>query len=198
MFRRVALVALLGLVTACADAPAQTPTTTSEPGNGTSITPAPSVEGTTSTTAPEPDPDLAPDFTLELADGGSFTLYQSERPVYVIFWAEWCPVCRRELPVVDRVAADYADRVDFVAPAWKSAEDAARQVAADLFQSGVIKWGLDPDQVIFDLYNIPFQPVTVLIGSDRRVLEAWAGVRSEDRIRESVDALLAVSGESSP
>jgi hypothetical protein len=32
---------------------------------------------------------LAPDFTLELGDGGSYTLSDGEKPVYLVFWAEW-------------------------------------------------------------------------------------------------------------
>ena len=31
----------------------------------------------------------APDFTLELADGGRYSLYEGDKPVYLIFWAEW-------------------------------------------------------------------------------------------------------------
>jgi hypothetical protein len=43
-------------------------------------------EGTTETTSDRP---LAPDFTLELGDGGSYTLSEGEKPVYLVFWAEW-------------------------------------------------------------------------------------------------------------
>lgn len=32
---------------------------------------------------------VAPDFTLELGDGGVYTLSEGERPVYLVFWAEW-------------------------------------------------------------------------------------------------------------
>ncbi|MFV1960544.1 MAG: peroxiredoxin family protein [Acidimicrobiia bacterium] len=32
---------------------------------------------------------VAPDFTLELAEGGQFTLSEGSKPVYIIFWAEW-------------------------------------------------------------------------------------------------------------
>ncbi len=162
--------------------PSQTSPTTSGPG----------VETTTSVPIVI-DPTLAPDFTLELGDGGSFTLSETNRPVYLIFWAEWCPVCRKELPIVDKVAAEYGDRVEFVAPVWKSGEEATRQIASDLFHSGKIQWGLDPDQVIFSLYGVPYQPVTVLISADRKVVEEWAGVRSEQGIRESLDALIAAS-----
>lgn len=31
----------------------------------------------------------APDFTLELGNGGKFTLSEEARPVFMVFWAEW-------------------------------------------------------------------------------------------------------------
>ena len=44
-----------------------------------------------STERPAPDPDrpIAPDFSLELADGSTFVLSQETRPVFMVFWAEW-------------------------------------------------------------------------------------------------------------
>jgi len=45
------------------------------------------VEATT-TTAEAAGP-AAPDFDLELADGSTFTLSAAEKPVYMVFWAEW-------------------------------------------------------------------------------------------------------------
>jgi hypothetical protein len=32
---------------------------------------------------------VAPDFTLELGTGGSYTLSDGDKPVYMVFWAEW-------------------------------------------------------------------------------------------------------------
>jgi hypothetical protein len=98
------------------------------------------------------------------------------------------------LPVLDVIATEYADRVDFIAPVWKSGEEATIAAAAELIPSGSIRWGLDPEEVIFDLYGVPYQPVTVLIGADRTVVEAWAGVRAEEDIRAALDNLLAVAG----
>jgi hypothetical protein len=31
----------------------------------------------------------APDFSLELGDGSTFTLSEEARPVFMVFWAEW-------------------------------------------------------------------------------------------------------------
>jgi hypothetical protein len=31
----------------------------------------------------------APDFSLALGDGSTFTLSEESRPVFMVFWAEW-------------------------------------------------------------------------------------------------------------
>ena len=98
------------------------------------------------------------------------------------------------MPVVDSLAAEYADWVDFVAPAWKSSFELTEERAGELFQSGSVMWGLDAEEEIFALYGVPYQPVTVLIAADRTVVEAWDGVRSEADLREALDGLIDLSG----
>lgn len=98
------------------------------------------------------------------------------------------------MPVVDGIAAEYSDEIDFVAPAWKSSFEATQDRANELFQSGMIQWGLDEDQEIFELYGVPYQPVTVLIAADDTVVEAWAGLRDESEIRAALDNLISLTG----
>lgn len=47
----------------------------------------------TTVTAIEPPPEVegppAPDFALALADGSEFMLSVEQKPVYLVFWAEW-------------------------------------------------------------------------------------------------------------
>jgi hypothetical protein len=94
--------ALLGLALAvlgvacgpsAADEPRPTTTThpgatISEPGSTSDSVPV------TSTSLPDvtstsPERPVAPDFTLQLGEGGSYTLSDGEKPVYLVFWAEW-------------------------------------------------------------------------------------------------------------
>ena len=98
------------------------------------------------------------------------------------------------MPVIDDISRDYADQVDFVAPAWKGSFEATKNQAEALLTSGNVMWGLDGDEVIFGLYGVPYQPVTVLIAHDDTVVEAWPGIRGEDEIRAALDALIALAG----
>lgn len=86
---------------------------------------------------------------------------------------------------------DYADKVDFVAVAWRGTQaDTAAQAAA-LMPSGNIKWGLDAGEEIFAAYGVPYQPVTVLISADRVVVGGWPGLQDEAGIRAALDMLIA-------
>ena len=95
------------------------------------------------------------------------------------------------MPVVDQLAAEYGDRVAFVAPAWKGTLEATATRAAELLPSGQVLWGLDEAEEIFALYGVPYQPATVLITADGSIFERWSGAREEAEMREAIEALLA-------
>ena len=62
---------------------AVSPGTTDIAGDGSPMT-APSEQPT-----PDPDRPMAPDVSLELADGSTFVLAEEDEPVFLVFWAEW-------------------------------------------------------------------------------------------------------------
>jgi hypothetical protein len=70
------------------DRPASSLSTVGEP-VGTSTPGSTGVPTTGRTPSTEPPGPMAPDFTIALGDGGTYTLSEGAKPVYLVFWAEW-------------------------------------------------------------------------------------------------------------
>ena len=92
------------------------------------------------------------------------------------------------MPVVDEVAADYEDEVRFVAVAGRADLNSTADRADALFSR--LDWGLD--DAIWDLYGVPYQPVTFLISGTDVVVDTWAGPLEADEIRDRLDTLVAL------
>lgn len=54
----------------------------------------------------------APDFRLMTLDGAPVSLadFKGKKPLMILFWATWCPLCKEEVPKVNRIAADFGPR----------------------------------------------------------------------------------------
>lgn len=89
----------------------------------------------------------------------------SEVPVLVDFWAEWCGPCRMMTPTVDAVATDYIGRVK------------------------VGKVNVDESQGTAMRYNIRGIP-TLLLFKDGRIVEQKVGAVGKTDVQKMIDAHL--------
>jgi hypothetical protein len=93
------------------------------------------------------------------------------------------------LPVIDAIAADYQDRIHFLAVAGSSTPQASAQRVGVWFSPDRISWGYSDE--IWDLYGVPYQPVSVAITGDDYEVNRWFGQVPESELRAALDQLIA-------
>lgn len=63
------------------------------------------------TTVSDEDPFYAPDFTLNQIEGSPLTLSELQGQWVILnFWATWCKPCVEEMPALQHIADNYAER----------------------------------------------------------------------------------------
>lgn len=121
--------------------------------------------------------DTAPDFTIELANGETFTLSENEDKVVMInFWATWCPYCIDEMPAFERIANENLSNFEFIA-----IDQCENKAMVDRFieeHDYSFNFGYDPDGVVYDLYPTDGIPYTLII-KDGVVKRLFLGAPNE-------------------
>lgn len=129
--------------------------------------------------------DMAPDFTVEMLDGGKVTLSELQgKPTLLIFWATWCPPCRLELSKLQEHIIDrYGDSIN-VLPISRGEERA--KVEGYISKMGyTFAVGLDGDQSIFNKYATNYIPRCFVIDANGKVL--YSGVGYDDVVASEVE-----------
>jgi len=119
----------------------------------------------------------APDFSVDLLDGGRVELAQHRgREVVILdFWATWCGPCRVGLPMVAEVVEEFADQgVVFYAVNIRESVD---RIQPFLDSLGVpMKVALDTDGTMARDYRASGIPRTVVVDKEGIVQAVHAGV----------------------
>jgi thiol-disulfide isomerase/thioredoxin len=125
---------------------------------------------------------VAPDFTVELIDGGTFTLSGARgRPVIVNLWASWCAPCREEIPAISAFATDNPD-VTVVGVAVQDSEQRAREFAASIGATYPLGLGTTGFE---DAYPHLGLPATYIIDGTGTVIEIINGILDEEILTDA-------------
>ena len=89
----------------------------------------------------------------------------SQIPVFVDFWAEWCGPCRMVSPVIEELATEYAGKINFV------------------------KVNVDENNELASRYNV-FSIPTLAIFSKGQVVAQQVGAASKGSYKTMIDKTL--------
>lgn len=125
---------------------------------------------------------IAPDFTLKDLAGNTVRLveFRGKDPVFLNFWASWCPACRQEAPENGQLHQKLGPKgLRFLAISVDQGPTAADEVRkfVEEFKLGFVPL-LDPKHRALDLYGVTGIPTTFLIDRKGVIVAKEVGPRN--------------------
>ncbi len=136
---------------------------------------------------------LAPNFGLQSTSGQSVRLSQFRgRPVLLNFWATWCPPCRAEMPLVQKVFENQALADRGLAIMGIDLGEDPETVKGFLKSNGLsFPVLLDTQQIVAGEYNIRSIPTTFFVNKDGIIRDVRIGAfASESQIIMGLNKIL--------
>jgi methylamine dehydrogenase accessory protein MauD len=130
----------------------------------------------------------APAFSLPEPDGGQVDLASfAGRPVLLVFWTTSCPICQRELPMLNRMEPEFRNKGISVLTICLGGEEEARGYL-DSNRIG-LRSVYDERGRVGRAYQVSGVPGLVLIGKDGKVKRSTTGWTSDRVLRNWMDAV---------
>ena len=115
----------------------------------------------------------APEFELPLLDGVTLVSPSdyAGRPLFLNFWATWCPPCVRELPAFEEFIAEHSADSNGPALLTVNLGETAAEISGFLAEIGVqnLPVAMDINQVVKLDYGVQNLPTTFVIDGEGRV-----------------------------
>lgn len=126
-------------------------------------------------------PHQSPNFSAPMLNGQSFDLkpFQQQHPnqaIALIFWAEWCPICRTEEHSINRLVNDSKLVVIPVATQSGSADEVRRVLNERGHDWNML---LDESGTLLSAFGLTGVPSFLVIDADGRIRHVQTGYTSE-------------------
>jgi peroxiredoxin len=110
--------------------------------------------------------DPAPGFKLETLDGQQvkYDDIRGNKPLFIVFWATWCPVCKEEVPALKSLYGQFKDRgLEFLA-VNVGINDSAKKAARYVDKYGITyPVAFDNGSAVTKKYGVMGTPTIVIV-----------------------------------
>jgi peroxiredoxin len=130
----------------------------------------------------------AANFTLKSLAGDSAALEQARGKVVVLdFWATWCPPCRAELPLIEKLRAEFSGKVEFYGVNDEEASTVKNFVKKNGYEMTVL---MDGRRQVHHLYGVTAIPTLLVIDPQGVIRTHFVGGRNEAALRQAIQSAL--------
>lgn len=131
----------------------------------------------------------ASDFTLQTLTGKRFNLAEQQgRPVFLNFWATWCPLCRAEMPDMEKLQQTLGDSILIV-----GIDNEPADTVREFVQNRGYTWTFVfyPDKEAARAYNVSGISTSVFINVKGVIVRQFVGQQDYETFletaREAID-----------
>ena len=127
--------------------------------------------------------DAAPDFTAQLASGGTFKMSDCKDKIVLLnFWATWCDPCVGEMPAFEKLKNDNIKDLEIICINCMDEKETVDEFLKE--QKYTFNVGYDEDGEIEDLYPTDGIPYTLVINKGK-IYKTFLGAEEADKQYET-------------
>lgn len=131
-------------------------------------------------------------FTVQDLQGNTRTADEwiGKQPVVINFWGTWCPPCRREIPELAKLYAEYKDKgVEIIGVALErsAGPDQVQEFASQNSMDWVLVMG-NPE--IAETYQIQSVPMLVLYDASGNEVNRLIGLHSAEDLKAAFESII--------
>lgn len=131
-------------------------------------------------------------FTAQDLQGNTRTADEwiGKQPVVINFWGTWCPPCRREIPELAKLYAEYKDKgVEIIGVALErsAGPDQVARFASQNSMDWVLLMG---NEAIAETYQIRSVPMLVLYDASGKEVDRLIGLHSPSDLKKAFESII--------
>ena len=127
--------------------------------------------------------DAAPDFTAQLASGGTFKMSDCKDKIVLLnFWATWCDPCVGEMPAFEKLKNDNIKDLEIICINCMDEKETVDEFLKE--QKYTFNVGYDEEGEIEDLYPTDGIPYTLVINKGK-IYKTFLGAEEADKQYET-------------